>query len=87
MGLIGDATKARRALGWEARARWLELTRIVVAADVEAYAPLSRPDARRRESAPACGVSHDGGAGSHVGDGPYLVRFHPSWGLGGLPSA
>ena len=34
--LVGDATKVERALGWRAKTRFAELTRIMIAADIEA---------------------------------------------------
>ncbi|MEV1009105.1 GDP-mannose 4,6-dehydratase [Streptomyces sp. NPDC049881] len=34
--LVGDASKARELLGWEARVRWRELAELMVAADVAA---------------------------------------------------
>ena len=33
--LVGDATKARRALGWEPRVRFKELIRIMIDADLK----------------------------------------------------
>jgi GDPmannose 4,6-dehydratase len=40
--LVGDASKARRVLGWEARTHFRELVRLMVAADMEAARMLPR---------------------------------------------
>ena len=32
--LVGDASKAERALGWKARANWKELAELIVDADI-----------------------------------------------------
>jgi GDPmannose 4,6-dehydratase len=37
--LIGDASKAKRLLGWEARVRFKELVRLMVDADIQALTP------------------------------------------------
>lgn len=42
--LIGDATKARKTLGWEAKVRFHELVRIMVDADIEALSRRSAQD-------------------------------------------
>jgi GDPmannose 4,6-dehydratase len=43
--LIGDATKAKKVLGWEPNVRFAELVRIMVDADMAA---LDRPSAKER---------------------------------------
>jgi GDPmannose 4,6-dehydratase len=35
--LIGDASKAKRVLGWEAKTHWKELAELMVDADLELY--------------------------------------------------
>ncbi len=40
--LIGDASKAKRVLGWEPTVRWRELARIMVEADLESAAREAR---------------------------------------------
>jgi GDPmannose 4,6-dehydratase len=41
--LLGDASKARRQLGWEPKVRFPELVRMMVQADLDRYRALARP--------------------------------------------
>ncbi len=43
--LIGDASKARRELGWEPKTTFEELIRLMVDADLELLSPGGRPAA------------------------------------------